>query len=853
MLSRGLGIVAASHDPESRVAGAGSPDLTLTGDTLLNLSRNTTIGNLTIEGSAELIFGNSSWSATLTIDGNIVIADNGSLLLWDCWADLVGTYPGERNVVLSDHAHAELDDALLASGGLMWYGTLDEESNLTVVSSDLGSWAVLKFNDNSTLFANNSNVDADVMPSDLASVTEFGSAGSHLWFEFAGGAAGTYSFPAPNVETTWAFPTTGSTGFAYQYRLVNDWPSLCAVSLYPGSNITVVNSSEIDASMLPEDTSLNVSGLRFGPIANYTLSSSEFRLQLRNVSIESWSFYPVNATLTAVDSQLGEVQGWSGSTMVLEGSNLTDLGGFYAAWDSSTLQIDNCTIGSNVVAYDESSVRIENSSVLPEGSALAVDDGSIDVFNVTLQAGASYSAQQAGRISIYEPLEVDVRSGGQPTVDALVTLRSANGAGAAIVESTGAWGSAEFLPLTDRIDSNGSMPAVPYDLTAASGDEGAETQLAIAGPELWVANLTQLLVSTSPETGSRNVTAAANVSIDFGLPMNQTATGAAVSVAPADSVLLLWNPAGTVLTIEPAEEWPAGAVVVVTIGIAAETVEGLALPSALVLTFAVASSGSTRALPAIVATTPAAGGIQIGLSSSVVVQFNTSMDPTTTEAAFSIEPTIPTASLQVNTTILVWSGASPFAPGTTYLVTIAASATSTAGASLGQPTSFSFTTIAAALVPIVTAWFPTNGSVGPVPPTEVEIAWSVPMDPTSTEAAFAITPSVLGLVSVDGATLTWSPATPLSSNVTYTISVGPTAHSAAGVPVRGTEWSDFRLTSLLGGGPVGATSSRAAEPWWFLSSEIAAAALAAVAAFGVGYWTRGRRGGPAGAEPAGRS
>jgi Big-like domain-containing protein len=847
---------AGGFSAPPRAAGSPPPNLLLTGTTVLNLSESTTFGNVTIEDSAALIFGNSSWTATLTIEGNVEILGNGSLRLWDSWTNILGSYTGQRNVDLFNDARVVLDEAIVGSGGVTWYASLNQAANLSVQSSSVGSWAVVQINDNATLWANNSIVNADLQPSADASVTDEASAGSHLWFEFRNGTSGTFSFPAPNVETTWSFPPEGALGFSYRYRLVDDWPGLCAAAIYPGANVTVANSSEVDLSFLPEATTLDVAGLRFGPVANFTLASTQFVLRLANVSVESWSFYPVNASFTAIDSQLGEVMGWSGSRMTLEGSNLTDAGGYYATWDDSTMSIVNCSIGSTVLAYDEGTIGLANSTVGPGEEVLAVDNASIDADNVSLGSGGYYAAENAGQITVRDPVVVSVVSQGAPVGGATVSLRNASGTGSALVGTTSSSGRAYLLPEIERIDAMGAHAIGPYDATATSGFDGAETQLALSGPGTWDANLTPLVGSTTPPTGSRNDDPTSNVTVQFGLPMNRTATDGAVSIAPAVGVLFLWTSNATVLTIEPDEEWPSDASVVVAIGPSAETVDGIALPADFLLTFATAAG--PEAPPSVVATTPADGSQSVGLDATVVVEFSVAMDPTSTADAFSIAPAASTASVSVTGSLLVWSGAGALAAGTTYTARVAASATSADGTSLAAPVTFSFATIAASEVPVVTSWSPSNGSVVAGAPGSITIGWNVPMDPASTIAAFSITPATPGSTSVIAANLTWTPATELASNVTYTLEIGPTARSASGVPVRGTEWSVFRWAAPVVcpaidcPGLPHATAPAGVDLWAWLPWG-AATATVALAALAVGFWLRGRRPPVATPEGAGRT
>lgn len=840
---------SADPGPAGGPSGSSAPEnLTLTGGSVLNLSHSISVANLTVEGSAELIFGNSSWSATLSIYGNVYLSGHGRLLLWDTYVDVVGTYTGERTVFVNDSARLTLNEALVSSDNVGWNGELYGDANFTLLSSALNWHSVLQFHDNATFYADNSKVEADVQPADSTTITQIGCGGGALWFPFYGGVNGTFSFPAPNEETNWSFPPSGATGLHYRVRLHEDWPALYAVTLYDGSNVTVENTSELDTTFLPVDGTVTGAGLRFGLNANYTFASGPFRLHLLNVTVDSWSFYPVDSDLTLNDSQLGEVMGWEGSRMLLQDSNLTDLGGYYAVYENSSLTVSDCTVGSTVMGNDDGTVLLENSTVLPGETVLAVNSATIAAFNVTLGAGAEYEAQQQGEIAVHEPLTVAATLDGRPAPGANVTVRPADGEGPALAQPTNGAGVAQFYPEVLLVNASGNRSSGALTLTALARDAAAAANLSVEGPTVWNATLAPLVSATVPSDGAQQVAVATNLTFSFLFPMNRSATVGALELDPDLAAQAFWSLDSRTLTVVPQPAWPAGSLIEAILGEGARTADGIGFDAPYEINFTTAPAVVRTPAPEVVGSTPGAGATEVGLSATVVVTFSEAMEAEATASAFSVAPAVPGGRTTVNGTTLLWTAAAPFSPSTTYTIDVATNATALDGATLGQAWSAAFSTLPSDEVPTLVASDPANGTTLATVPGDVVLTWNLAMDPTSTIAAFAVAPFWPGTVTVRGPNLTWTPSTPLARNTTYTLSVNLGAESLAGVPLVAREWMSFHVAA--GPAPGGTTVPRPStgpspwpEPW-----AIALVLVAAGGMFAAGYFVRGRRPPPPTAE-----
>lgn len=775
-----------AFDPASAPRSAqpsGYPNIVLSGSTVLNLSRSLSIENLVVSGSAQFIFGNSSWTATLSIYGDVFLSGSAHVRWWDAYVDLEETYTQEQSVYVNGSARLTLNEAFVSSNGLSWDGESYGTSNVTVLSSEISAHTVFQFHDSTTAYIVNSKVSADLQPSGNATIYQATSAGSAFWFPFADGNTGEYSFPAPDLETSWSFPPNGTSGIGYRIDLVEDWPSLFATTLYPGSNVTIANTSGLDATFLPVGGSLVGAGFRFGENPNFTFATSQFRLHLVNVSIDSWAFYPVDSSLTLSDSQLGEVNGWA-STMDLVGSNLTYNGGYYAAFENSTLAISNCTIGSTVEGYDTSNVTVSNSSVDADESIIAVNNASITATNVSLGTGATYQAQQSGTITVRAGWTVTPSEAGRPVPGATIRAVGGGPLPVDVTALTGSDGSAWLALPMEEVDAAGTVRAGPIDLFAASAGDIAETVTGGGPSGAWAAPLTPWVASTSPSNGSAGVAADTPIEISFADPMNESATDAAIAVTPNVPVSIAgWSLNGTVVALVPTLNWTSGTTVSVTVGDGASTVLGFGAPGPFTFAFSIVPEVPPPPVPAVSGTDPAGNETNVSLRSAIAVAFTAPMAPGPTVSAFSATPALPAGTIEVNGSVLLWTGAAPLAPSTTYVVTIAATATSTVGVPLSAAYRFSFSTVSSSEVPVLLDADPSNGSRLAAAPTAIVLTFSVPMDPAGTVGAFAIAPSVPGAVTVSGPSVTFTPAEALPANQTYVVSVGLGATSASGVPL----------------------------------------------------------------------
>jgi uncharacterized protein YkwD len=239
--------------------------------------------------------------------------------------------------------------------------------------------------------------------------------------------------------------------------------------------------------------------------------------------------------------------------------------------------------------------------------------------------------------------------------------------------------------------------------------------------------------------------------------------------------------------------------------------------AAAVSTGGAAQAGLTTVLPAPTSILPVGIGVGIGTGQPVTMAFTHSMDVASVDAALAIVPS--------HAVRLIWSDDGRqlhlipddlWSPDTRYALVVAGTARTAAGALLGTPARFSFTTqtaprisdfrlqFVAETTPPAMALRATEGDLAGPPPdtttdvsaaTSIEIAFGAPMNQAEVERAFVLSPGAPGAFRWDGTTLTFTPIERLVAGARYAVSlVG--VHDRAGNPLGGD--ASFSFTTRPG-------------------------------------------------------
>ncbi len=187
--------------------------------------------------------------------------------------------------------------------------------------------------------------------------------------------------------------------------------------------------------------------------------------------------------------------------------------------------------------------------------------------------------------------------------------------------------------------------------------------------------------------------------------------------------------------------------------------------------------------PTVTATAPMNGATGAAINGKLAVTFSVAMDPASlTGAAWTVRNgTTPVAgSIATSATIATFTPAAPLAANTTFTATVSTAAKDTSGTPLAKAYTWMFTTGATpdTTAPTVLTTIPANAATTVATNQKLAVDFSETMDAATITAATVLvhqgTTAVPGTVTYAGTTATFSPASALLANTTYTaaISIG---------------------------------------------------------------------------------
>ena len=308
--------------------------------------------------------------------------------------------------------------------------------------------------------------------------------------------------------------------------------------------------------------------------------------------------------------------------------------------------------------------------------------------------------------------------------------------------------------------------------------------------------------STDPANSAVGVSLARSITATFSKPMNPaTITAATFKLAGPGGVSIpgnvTYSATGSMATFSPASSLAYGTTYIATITNGATDQASPANPLAAnyVWSFTTLSAPGMPTPPAVIATTPLNGTMNVPLSQSVTASFNMAMSPATLNATtFRLTTSngvmIPGAVSYTSTgNLLTFIPAAPLTSATTYIVTITTGAQNADGISLAANYTWSFATVPPLIVaPIVVSTNPVNSATS-VPQNQVTSAtFSMAMNASTINSnTFKLTgpggAAVPGTVNYSGGTANFVPSAALATSTTYVATVTTGAQSASGTPL----------------------------------------------------------------------
>ena len=189
--------------------------------------------------------------------------------------------------------------------------------------------------------------------------------------------------------------------------------------------------------------------------------------------------------------------------------------------------------------------------------------------------------------------------------------------------------------------------------------------------------------------------------------------------------------------------------------------------------------------PTVLSSDPADKATLVPQDKAISIRFSMPMAKTPSESAFSIAPPVNGSSYSWNAAgdTLTWNHSALFDNNTRYNVTVHGNATNSYSVELRTAFAFSFRTWKP---PFVTSVLPRPGAVNVTLNSTVSVTLSVPMNRTTVEKAFSISPAVgNGSFSWDGTgkTVIWFHKDLFLRNRTYKFTLGAGSKATDGTPM----------------------------------------------------------------------
>lgn len=297
-----------------------------------------------------------------------------------------------------------------------------------------------------------------------------------------------------------------------------------------------------------------------------------------------------------------------------------------------------------------------------------------------------------------------------------------------------------------------------------------------------------LIFATTPELrasypipGATDIPPRTQLTLEFSTPMNPRSVERALRLEPPAATLTSWNPARTTLTISPTTPLRPETDYLLTIGADAQSRMFRPLAAPARLTF------RTAPAPAVVAVLPTDMARDVALDQAIALTFSrpmvgeSALRRRTTLPALRFEPPLEGSVTWLSPTTALFQPADRLLPGVRYRATLDQELADLAGAPLGAPFGWSFSTPAPSV--ISTSPGDAERNVGLREPLVIRL--SQLFEPAAIERSLTISPTIAGVLASaplpDGSqVVTFTPGAGWAPDTSYRALIAAGAVPAAG-------------------------------------------------------------------------
>ena len=273
------------------------------------------------------------------------------------------------------------------------------------------------------------------------------------------------------------------------------------------------------------------------------------------------------------------------------------------------------------------------------------------------------------------------------------------------------------------------------------------------------------------------------------------------------------NGPGNSATLTPANPLSYNTVYSAALTTGVKDLQGNPLAAAVVWTFTTTANPDTTP-PVVNSTTPAANATGVAVSANLTATFSEPIDATTlTAATFTVTqgstPVAGAVTYVAGTSIATFTPTSPLSFNTAYTANLSTGIKDLAGNGLAAAKTWSFTTapVPDTTPPAVASTNPATGATSVALNATVSANFTEALDPTTvTNTSFTLmqgtTPVLGAAVYGPGITATFTPASPLSSNLQYTATLSTSIKDLAGNALAGAFVWSFTTGATAAKGPA---------------------------------------------------
>ncbi len=358
------------------VVGDDTPDesVTLTGTVTID-------GDIVVANQGTLILDH----ADVTLTGNISVVNDGTLTITGGSLTVLSQYRYSNGIMGLNNSRVTFQDTVIDTNGYNWNGSFADNAAFVVHNTTFHNGLTTALFGFATAEVDNANPLEWVVGSN-ATLTVANNAGPFIfWPIFPDGSVADLNFPdgsdVPSFSISNTNPDISGIGFSITLtHIQNVW---WGMMLNPGCNVTVRNSVMRTTGILADSGSeMNLSGLINGQFyADTVMPISGLTYHLINSSVETWNVYPWGIDSMGLKNCIIGELGASGSTETTVSNTLIDgTGGYvFSAGESATTFLFTSLL-SDAVA-DNTSVQMYIFSSILNGDIVATDNAIILLAN----------------------------------------------------------------------------------------------------------------------------------------------------------------------------------------------------------------------------------------------------------------------------------------------------------------------------------------------------------------------------------------------------------------------------------------------------------------------------------------